>query len=437
MRIKTFVDGDLRAYSTYDTARSIPRLEDGMKPSQRKCLYGLWKRGEHAPEIKVAQLSSYCAEHTDYHHGEGSLASTIVGMAQSFAGSNNANLMMPNGQFGSRLSDEAGAPRYIFTELSPNFRKYFRKEDDVILKFLESDGQQIEPEVFISILPMVLINGTRGMGTGYACMVLNYSPEDIRDNILAVLDNKKKIPELVPYFNGFKGIVSRNGPQTVIEGKYEITNTTTIKITELPVGTFLDSYIAHLNKLEDQGLIKSYDDNSTEDTFEFVINAPRSTTILDHDTLMQKFKLISRDTENLTLWNQHGKIQEFENVQQIVNAFVEWRLERYEERRLKLIELVTEDSRYAGEKARFIEFYLANTAKFRTLKKPEALELLQREKFTDTDIPRLMALSVWSFTGEEIDKLRAEIKAIQLHLDSLNKDTAKEMYRRELKEMKF
>jgi DNA topoisomerase-2 len=161
------INKELIHFSMYDVLRSIPSLCDGLKPSQRKVIFGMFKRN-FSQEIKVAQLGAVVSELTAYHHGETSLFGTIINMAQDYPGSNNINLLNPNGQFGSRTQSgkDAASPRYIFTELSEITKNIYNKDDFEIIDYLEDDGQKIEPKFYIPILPMVLINGAQGIGTG-------------------------------------------------------------------------------------------------------------------------------------------------------------------------------------------------------------------------------------------------------------------------------
>lgn len=318
-------------FSLYDNVRSIPKLTDGLKPSQRKAVYGTLTRGEQASLIQVERLASVVAAATDYHHGTGSMASTIVGMANNYAGSNNVNLFLPEGQFGSRLTAESAAHRYIETKLAPSFRQLFPKADDAILEHHMADGDKIEPITYAPLLPMVLVNGAQGTGTGHACLIMSYNPEHVTAACLSVLAGKKLKPgTLVPWFRGFSGDVARNAEtgQVVITGKLEVVNTTTIKVTELPVGTYLDQFKARLNKLEDAQFIKDYEDRSTEQAFDFTITAPRSTTALDEEELYKKFGMISRDTENYTVWNIDGRLQRFESAEALIEKFVPWQIGR-------------------------------------------------------------------------------------------------------------
>jgi DNA topoisomerase-2 len=190
IKAKHFMNSAFKEFSLYDNVRSIPSLLDGMKPSQRKALYGASLRGESASEIQVERLAASIAAETDYHHGTASMESTIVNMAANYTGTNNMNLFVPSGQFGSRLTKEAAASRYIFTQLSANYRKLFKKEDECILEHNIVDGQKIEPKNYMPILPLILVNGAQGTGTGYASYIMCYNPNDIKNSILNVLDKK-------------------------------------------------------------------------------------------------------------------------------------------------------------------------------------------------------------------------------------------------------
>lgn len=429
-----FFNTAFKDFSLYDNVRSIPRLTDGLKPSQRKAIYGTLNRGENAGLMQVERLSSFVAAVTDYHHGVGSLASTIVGMAVNYPGSNNCNLFVPEGQFGSRLTADSAAHRYIETKLSPYFRLLFPKADDQILEHHETDGEKIEPKTYAPLLPMVLVNGAQGTGTGHACLILSYKPSEIRDACLAVLAGKKlKTGGLTPWFNGFTGTVARNPEtgQVMVTGKLEVVNSTTIKITELPVGTYLDQYKDHLNKLEDNEFIKDYEDRSTEAGFDFTITVPRSTTALDIEELYKKFKLVSRDTENFTVWNIDGVLKRFESAESLVEAFVPWRLSMMEARRQYIIADLKEQVRFQSEVVRFIKFYLKNANKFKDTGKKDLIEIMLENDFTDYD--RLLSMAIWNLTKDKIDELERKLAELKSALAKAEADTAAEMYKRELR----
>jgi DNA topoisomerase-2 len=162
-----FVNKELILFSVADCARSIPSVVDGLKPGQRKILFGAFKRNLKN-EIKVVQLAGYVSEHTGYQHGEESLKSTITAMGQVFTGANNVNLLDPSGNFGSRLQGgkDAANARYIYTSLSAFARKVIPASDDRLLTYNFDDGNRIEPHWYVPVVPMILVNGTEGIGTG-------------------------------------------------------------------------------------------------------------------------------------------------------------------------------------------------------------------------------------------------------------------------------
>ena len=438
MSAHDFFNNSLRLYSAHSNVRGIPFIGDGFKEAQRKALWGMLDRGENAGLITVERVSAACAACTDYHHGIGSMQGTIVGLAQDFAGSNNMNFLVPDGQFGSRRSHGASAPRYIETKIHENFRKIFKKDDDIILEQRKVGEVKIEPKYFIPVLPVVLLNGAEGMGTGHATRIFAYKPDDLKHSIIKLLDGKKLHDgELVPWWSDFTGKVERDktNNQVKVTGTFVKMSTTEIRVTELPVGVQSDKYEEILFKLEDQEKIKSFKNASDDNGFEFIIKVPRTTTFLEDNELLKLLKLEARDTENLTVWNPDGVIEKYESVEKLLTAFVTWRLERYEERRAKQVEISKDLITWMEEIVRFIEFYLARTQEFRNAGKKDLLGLLTTNKFTQPE--RLLGMSIWSLTKDNIDDLLKKLDAERKKLVSLQADTAQKMYRRELLELKL
>ena len=437
MSVTSFFDQSLRLYSAHSNVRSIPFIGDGFKEAQRKAMWGMLSRGENASLISVERVASYCAAETDYHHGVVSMEGTIVGLAQDFAGSNNMNFLVPEGQFGSRRSHGSAASRYIETTLHENFRKIFRKDDDIILEQKKVGDIKIEPKYFIPLLPTILLNGAEGMGTGHATHIFCYSPKDLKDAIIKILDKKQLTDHtLTPSWNGFNGKVRRDSAngQVIVTGEFKTVTTTEIRVTELPVGVQSDKYEEILIKLEDQGKIKSYKNASDDTGFEFIIKVPRTTSMLTDDELIKILKLESRDTENLTVWNPDGVLQKYESVEKLLADFVQWRLERYEDRRQRQLELTNEQIKWLEEVIRFIGFYLDNAQKFRNTGKKDLIALLNENKFTQPE--RLLGMSIWTLTKDHSDDLLKKLEAEQKKLQFLNSDTSEKMYRRELNEFK-
>lgn len=436
IKFTDFANTKFKLFSMYDCQRSIANVIDGLKITQRKSIHGNLQRGENAPEIKVAQLAPLVAFHTSYHHGEAGIAGVICNMAQKFPGANNVNLFEPIGQFGSRLDPQPAAARYIFTKFSKEFRKYFKKEDDCILNYLEEDGDKIEPDFYLPLIPMVLVNGSQGIGTGFASKVFNYNPIDLKNDILNILKDKKRKP-LLPWYDSWNGTVEagENPGQYYFKGDLEVVNTTTIKITELPIGVYQEDMKKVLIKLSEEDFIKDFDDDSTKDGIDITVTVPRATAYLEKDKLMEKFKLISKDTENLTLWLPTGKLRCFNNVKEIVDYFVEFRLAKYEERRLKLIDMNEAELKWLEEKIKFIEFYLAESDTFRKSSKAQLMQFMSDNGFTQSD--RLLSQRIYSLTRDEIEELKADIKNLKAKVKALKNTTAEDMYILELEELKI
>ena len=435
-----FMDEKLRLYSAHSNVRGIPFIGDGFKQAHRKAVWGMMKRGENAGLDTVERIAAAAASTTDYHHGVGSLEGTIVGLAQDFAGSNNVPLFGYQGQVGSRLNRQFAAGRYIKAKLSPIFRQLIRKEDDLIFDHVMSNGMAVEPKYFMPILPLVLVNGAEGMGTGHSTFIMSYNPDDLKQSILKLLDGKKLKPNsLLPWWRGFNGTVSRDSEtgQIVIEGAYTVKDgrSPTITITELPIGMQSDQYEAHLQKLEDKRIITDYDHLSDKKGFEFVVRVPRVATMLSDEEIKKTFKLVARESENLTVWNGEGILTRFENVEALLEHWTEWRTARYEDRRLAMIDKVNADIVWAGLKIRFIKFYLANYKFFRDTPNKELVARLISEGFDRHD--ELLGMPMRNLTHDKIKELEKDVEDLKLDLAALKGDTAVEMFKRELKELKL
>ena len=371
-----FVNDELIHFSIADNIRSIPHVMDGLKPSQRKILWAALKRNL-VSEIKVAQLAGYVSEHAAYHHGEASLMGAIVGMAQNFVGSNNINLLMPNGQFGSRLQGgaDSASPRYIFTALEPIVRAVVKREDDAVLAYTTDDGQTVEPETYLPTLPLLLVNGAIGIGTGFSTNILPYNPADIlhhlRSRIRGEVSDLSAV-RLAPWWFGFRGSVSgsADGKTWTTKGLYEFVDgdTATIRIRELPVGTWTETYKEFLNKMMDdqEEAMKAWTSASKgtkKATAAATAKAAEKPTLwlkgfttesndVDVDILLQmdpdayhearaypsefetRFKLMSTfKTTNMVAFNASGKLHKYETTGEIMETFYGERLRGYAKRK--------------------------------------------------------------------------------------------------------
>jgi DNA topoisomerase-2 len=392
-----FVNSELIHFSNADNIRSLPHLMDGLKPSQRKILFSCFKRNLKE-EIRVAQLAGYVSEHAAYHHGEASLNSTIIGMAQNFVGSNNINLLKPMGQFGSRLmgGKDAASPRYIHTYLENIIRTIYRKEDTNLLNYLQDDGESVEPEYYLPVVPMITLNGVIGIGTGYSTDIPPYKPDDIicllRHRLEGSIETLAERP-LDPWWFGFKGITIRADEQTwLTKGLYTMDDEKkTVTVTELPVGSWTKDYKAFLDALceadekkskeakkeakkaetgsnkstkdevEPCGL-KGFDDlyNDQDVCFILYFTEEGYDAIKDRpDKFEKQFKLTtSWKTTNMTCFDTDFNIVKYKTVGDMLEAFVEKRLPMYEARRTMLLEALGAQITELDAKRRFIQAIL-------------------------------------------------------------------------------
>jgi len=376
VKYEEFVNKDLIHFSNRDLERSINHICDGLKESTRKILYACMKRKLFNNEIKVAQLAGNVSEVTAYHHGEQSLQQAIIGMAQIFVGTNNINLLQPNGQFGSRLvgGSDASSPRYIFTVLSELTKYIFREEDNNILKYLEEDGQTIEPEYYIPVIPMILVNGGVGIGTGFSTNIPQYDPEDIINMCLKVcksLQNKEisaindaienvNISELVPWYLGFSGIIEKSEKGTYVsKGIYNWIDDNTLEITELPVGTWTEDYKELLESMisNNANYLKSFENHYTSKNVKFILNFNGDVKQKLGDKFETEFKLIS--TKNLNINNMHlysekGAIKKYDSTTNIIKEWCKTRIKKYDKRKKYQISILEKEYKILSAKIRFI-----------------------------------------------------------------------------------
>ena len=346
-----FIHDELIHFSSADNIRSLPSVIDGLKPSQRKILWACLKRNL-TTEIKVAQLAGYVSENAAYHHGEASLTSTIVGMAQDFVGSNNINLLHPGGQFGSRLQGggDAASARYIHTHLSAITRSLYKKEDDGILTYVDDDGQLVEPENYYPVLPMILINGCIGIGTGFSTDIPAHNPLDIVQVLRARLTDEIRdfsAVKLKPWYNGYTGAIieSPDGKGWIAKGTYKFDgeDTTNVSVTELPIGVWTQDYKVFLEDFigddaKDKKPLRDVVNNNNDVDVNFTLK-------MDPDAYHEaraypaefekKFRMSTtiRDT-NFVGFNAAGKIQRFSGAGSILEDFYGARLDAYLRRKM-------------------------------------------------------------------------------------------------------
>ena len=428
--ISDFINKDLIHFSNYDNHRSIPSVFDGLKPSLRKIMYCAFKRNLKS-EIKVAQLAGYVSEHGAYHHGEASLNGAIVNLAQNYVGTNNINLLMPEGQFGSRLEGgkDSAAPRYIFTLLSKITSILFNKDDIPLLKRNTDDGELIEPIFYMPVVPIILVNGTVGIGTGWSTNIPQFNPLDIVNNIRNLMKGESLV-NMNPWYRGFTGSILRISPNKWLsKGVYKIINNNTLEISELPIGYWtsdfkelLDMYekgykvdlvgsngkktssdkkgggasSAKLPKwaeyTEDDGkLIKSYKNESSEANIKFTLSFDskimnKLLSGVDKTGLTELEKLFHLSSSisccnTMNLYDENNKLKNFKSPEAILEYYYTLRLTYYELRRQNLIKNLQQELFLLSTRARFILDVINDVVKVRNIPKADIIKKLEMEKY--------------------------------------------------------
>ncbi|KAI8924994.1 DNA topoisomerase [Entophlyctis helioformis] len=471
-----FINRELILFSIADNARSIPSSVDGFKPGQRKILYACFKRNLKN-EIKVAQLAGYVAEHSAYHHGEQSLNSTIVNMAQTFVGSNNMPVLEPIGQFGTRLQGgkDAASPRYIFTNLSPLARAAFHPADDALLTYLVDDGQRIEPEWYLPILPMLLVNGSDGIGTGWSSTIPNYNPRDIVECIYRLMDGLD-LPELHPWYRGFTGSIEKEtGDRYRITGTIRKLDATTVEITELPIRTWTQSYKEQLESWlhgtdKSPAWIRDYKEYHTDSKVHFVVTVSESVMAeAEAEGLEKRFKLTSSmSVSNLVCFDLEGRIKKYESVEDIVRDFYELRRKYYQRRKEYLLEQLTFDHDRLESKVRFVTEIIEGRLVVQNRKKKDLLKELHDRKYksipkkraglgsagapggdaadaadddeaagggsggADHGYDYLLSMPIWNLTMEKVEQLQREMRGKEDEIRVLSRLGVNDLWRTDL-----
>ena len=443
--ISQFVNNELVNFSIADLERSIPNMMDGFKPSQRKVFYGCLKK-KLTTDIKVAQLSGYISEHTGYHHGEASLQGTIINMAQDYTGSNNINLLVPSGQFGTRIKGgkDAASPRYIFTRLQPIAKILFNDADNQLLEYLEEDGETIEPKYYIPLIPMILVNGSEGIGTGYSTSIPCYNPDEVIANLKRLIDTdgKAELKSMFPWYRGFKGTISTDTDNRFITtGVYTRVNATTIQITELPIGKWTETYKEFLEQLIETNEIIDAKDHSDDTNASFrIIMQKLVIDNMSHEDIIKKFKLTSTVCiSNMHVFDEECKIRKISCPEEIIYRFYQVRKKHFVKRKKYLLESLQSNFDLMDSKTKFIRLVVDNEIVI--LKKPKEFIIKQIKEHQLLEIngnyDYLLDMKINTLTLEKIEELLAKMEKLTLELETLKSTSIEDMWNSELLQLEF
>ncbi|KAI9645606.1 DNA topoisomerase 2 [Ciborinia camelliae] len=468
-----FINKELILFSMADNLRSIPSVIDGLKPGQRKVMYASFKRNL-INDMKVVELAGYVSQVSAYHHGEASMQMTIVGLAQNFVGSNNVNCLEPSGNFGTRLQggSDAASARYIFTRLSPFARRVFSVLDDPVLEYNVDDGRSIEPVTYFPVVPMVLINGADGIGTGWSTSIPNYHPVEIVNNLkrrMGRLDGsgeEKPFETMMPWYRGWKGTPEPAGPDRYkFNGIIRETGDTEVEITELPIRMWTDDFKARLEEIikaeKVPSFIKDYREFNDHKTVHMIIQMDeKHMKAALAEGLAEKFKLNKTvATSNLVAFDHRGQIRKYEKVEDILEEFYEQRFKMYTVRKAYWMNKLNVEYRKLTNQARFVTEIIENKLIVSKKRKPVLVAELRKRGYeafpkvsdakkageTDDvveneeevgddedagarDYDYLLGLPIWSLTQERVDKLLKQMRDKKEEIDTLDKLSEKDLW---------
>jgi DNA topoisomerase II len=432
--ITEFIDQEHILFSLEDCKRSIPHLMDGLKESQRKILYACFSRSSES--VKVAQLAGYVAERTNYHHGEGCLFDTITKMAQDFCGSNNLPLLAKDGQFGSRQSNgkDAAHARYIYTKLSPWTRSLFPKEDDPLLHVQVEEGKTIEPEFYLPVLPVLLLNGVQGsIGTGWSSTIPSYNPKDCEAWVRARLRGEVAItPE--PWVRDFTGTITRSGDCSYITAGIHTPPSAPRAphlISEIPLGMSIDKCKEHLEDLLEQHKIRKLVNHSTPNKVHFEFFSEPAFKASDLK-LTSSFKL-----SNLVAFVPAATgsvLQRFASIDELLDTWFALRLEAYAARKRLLRDQLKRELATVENKARFIADVIAGDLVVWHVSRKELVEKLTTGRFDHIDT--LINLPIHRVSQEHLDELIARRKELVSELKVLKNTPPEKLWERDLDAVK-
>ena len=430
IKIQDLLNKQLVNYASYDNIRKIGSAIDGLKNASRKVIFTVLEK-KIKEKTKVLQLSNKCAEYADYLHG--SLDGVVVTLAQDFAGTNNIPLLQKFGNFGTRCIQEASAPRYIFAKGSDELFDLFK--DSEILEQQYFEGSRIEPKFYTPTLPMLLVNGSEGVSSGFAQKILPRNPENLKKYILEKLSGKEPSEELLnPYAKNFKGNFRKDVEtpnKWYIEGVVEHVKNNEYLITEIPFTYDLKTYTNVLDDLvESKAIIRYSSESDGENILKFRVTLPKGV----NDSLITRLKLYKIVNENYTAIDENLKVREFKSAKEIIDYYIYIKLKFLQKRKTYIIEKLNKDFKILENKLRFLNMYISKELSITDKSKSELeieLEKLNFDKFDGYSY--LIGMPLYSLTTDKIKELETSIEKLKKEIETVTKTSIEQMWRKDLK----
>lgn len=424
--ISAVIDEEYKDYAMYVLEnRAIPSYVDGLKPTSRKILYSMLKHFK-GKKTKVAELGSSITSVANYHHGEASAMGAVVTLTASW--NNNVPLFRSYGNFGSRLINEAAAPRYIFCDLNPDFYKYFA---DFSVCEKNSDLDNPEPQQYLPIIPWILVNGIEGIAVGFACKYMPHDPKDIAKACLKAVNGSLNYDEQIPVtLPGFKGTILQDGPDRIItRGLVEKSGKNKWTITEVPWGNDREKFFNSLDKMMENGKIVEFEDNCDNTGFNFTIKLDQTQNKECESDPIAYFKLEKPFTENYTALDEDGKLILFNNKNEIIERFVKFRIKKVEDRLAKDISELSSEILFLEAKSKFILDVIHGNIDFLKTKKSDLIEHCTLSYSVEKEsAEKIVSTPIYNMTTDAVKDLNSKISSLIKERKVLEKSNAKDVY---------
>jgi DNA topoisomerase-2 len=433
--VDAFVTSELLPqYALASVVRAIPSVVDGFKEALRKCFHGARILKIPSGGISVANAAGEIASKTKYHHRATALEDTLIGMAADYAGTPNVNLFLPLGQFGTRFKHAAASAAYPLIALNaPLEGLLYPTADAPVLVHAVDEGHPVEPKTYVPVVAMALVQGARGIATGWSTDVPQFHPLDVVEATRALLD-ERPLPALTPWYRGFTGPVVPDG-----EGQFTVSGVVEwhgddLHVVEVPpfreVEAYKDDWIkAGLTEREIQ-----VGERGTDEVVHFVLvgcTASRTETL-------RQLGLVKRvGFHNMHLLDARGVLTKYAAPEEVLRAHAPVRMRTYERRLAHQVDACARDLAVTEAKMTFVTHVLDGTFVMRTF--PNAHDagegcraLGLPEHPTDGGYHYLLSMSQVSLVADNVERFRRTAADARDELERLRALTPHHVWHQEL-----
>ena len=413
--LDAIVKEEYRLYQIYTLMdRAIPYLQDGLKPGQRRILYTLWKN-QGRGLIKVSAATGMVL--TLHPHGPASIESAIVNMAQDYTFSNNYPLIDKKGYFGERMEPSPAAGRYIECRIGEVAKILLFDDMNQVEMIPNFDETTVEPAALLPKLPIMLLNGAEGIGTGFSSVIPSFHHKDIANSMIQYLETGRP-KKLKPYVRHYgEKILIENNKFVFNMGFTEIDDK--IYITELPRGYDSAKTYRYLSKFIEKDFLKDFIDSSVGNYVKIELIFKRGTRPTLEE-VANEMGTSSAITPNYTLISERG-VRIFEKPEEIVEIFTEQRRAVVKRRYELLCEEYGAKIRQNNEIIKFIknkEYEVATKSKNRK----SFVEYLDKKKYVYNEY--LADMPIYRMTKEEVARRKLMVEEDTAKLKEFEKIAA-------------